>query len=89
MLVVAAEARARSGTDHTRSYFDGRMAQLSPMFDDAIARGELPSTVDREGLFTLAAGSIYFRLFIAARKVDNDFIHSLVDRVCSIFCVPK
>ena len=45
---------------YSRAYFDQRMAQLAPMFDAAIARGELPPTVDREALFTFAAGADLF-----------------------------
>lgn len=88
-LKVVAELRARSGDDHSRVYFDDRMAQLDPMFDAAIARGELPAEVDRETLFTFAAGPIYFRMFIAARRVDDDFIHAIVSNVCWLYCTPS
>ena len=65
------------------------MAQLQPMFDAAIARGELPADVDREALFTAAAGPIYFRMFIAGREVDEDLIHSVVSSVCWLHCSPS
>ena len=89
LLEVAAELRARSGTDYSRAYFDTRMTQLAPMFEAAIGRGELPANVDREALFTSAAGPIYFRLFIAGRGVDEDFIHSIVSSVCWLYCSPS
>ena len=86
LLGIAAELRSREGTDFSRTYFDARMQQLSPMFDAAIGRGELPADVDREALFTFAAGPIYFRMFIAARKVDDPFIAGVVGGVCALYC---
>ncbi|MEO6433401.1 MAG: TetR-like C-terminal domain-containing protein [Sphingomicrobium sp.] len=85
LIATAAELRARSGSDYSRAYFDRRMAQLDPMFDAAVDRGELPKEVDREALFTFAAGSIYFRMFIAARGVDGKFITTIVDHVRRIY----
>jgi hypothetical protein len=49
----------------------------------------LGSDTDREGLFTAAAGPIYFRMFIAGRQVDEDFIHSVVSKVCWLYCSPS
>jgi AcrR family transcriptional regulator len=89
LLMVAAELRAHSRGDFSRVFFHRRMAQLDPMFDAAVERGELRSEVDRETLFTLAAGPIYFRMFIAARAVDEEFIHSIVASVCWLFCSPS
>lgn len=86
LVGIAAELRSREGTDFSRTYFDGRMEQLSPMFDAAIARGELPADIDREGLFTFAAGPIYFRMFIAARAVDEAFLDQIVESVCWLYC---
>jgi hypothetical protein len=59
------------------------------MFDAPVARGELPPNVDREALFTAAAGPIYFRMFIAGRPVDEDFIRSIVSSVCWLYCSPS
>ena len=89
VMSVAAELRAHSRTDFSRTFFDRRIAQLDPMFDAAVARGELPANVDREALFTFAAGPIYFRTFIAARGVDEEFIHSIVSSICWLYCSPS
>lgn len=90
LVAAAAELRAESGADFSRAYFVRRMAQLRPMFDEAVRRGELPPETDRETLFTYAAGPIYFRLFIAARPVDPAFVDHIVDTVCETFGVgPK
>jgi len=89
LLRIAVELRARDDKEFSRTYFDRRMEQLAPMFDAAIARGELPAEVDREALFTFAAGPIYFRMFIAARRVDDDFLHAIVSNVCWLHCSPS
>lgn len=89
VMSVATELRAHSRGDFSRAFFDRRMAQLSPMFDSAIGRGELPTDVDRETLFSLAAGPIYFRMFIAGRGVDDEFIRSIVASVCWLYCSPS
>ncbi len=89
LLRIAAQLRTHSEGSYSRAYFDQRMAQLAPMFDAAIARGELPPKVDREALFTSAAGPIYFRMFIAGRPVDDDFIRSIISSVCWLYCSPS
>ena len=83
---TAAELRAQSGHDYSRTFFDHRMAQLKPMFDAAIARGELPPETDTEEMFSMIAGPIYFRLFIAARPIDPAWLDRLVESICWLFC---
>lgn len=86
VLRVAAELRGKS--DYMQDYFRKRMAQLAPMFDAAIERGELPADVDREALFASAAGPIYFRMFIAGQTVADDFVRTIVQSVCRFYCSP-
>ncbi|HEX6661578.1 MAG TPA: TetR/AcrR family transcriptional regulator [Sphingomicrobium sp.] len=85
LLAVAIELQSGSGA-YPRAYFDRRLAQLQPMFDAAIARGELSPDVDCETLFTFAAGPIYFRKFIAARPLDDAFVDQIVDNVLRLYC---
>ena len=84
VLRVAAEFRGKS--DYIQNYFQQRMAQLAPMFDAAVERGELPADVDREALFASAAGPIYFRMFIAGQVVNDDFVRLIVDSICQLYC---
>lgn len=88
LLSATAAIRRTSGTDYSRSYFDRRMEQLEPMFAAAIIRGELPADVDREHLFTFAAGPIWARTFVTGRGADDDFIRSIVEAVCRLYCRP-
>ena len=85
VLAVAIELQSGSANGYPRAYFDRRMAQLDPMFDAAVARGELPADIDRETLFSLAAGPIYFRAFIADRTVEDAFIEQIVDNVWRLY----
>ncbi len=86
VLAVAIELQAGRGA-YPRAYFDRRMEQLQPMFEAAIARGELAADVDCETLFSCAAGPIYFRKFIAARALDDAFIDEIVDNICRLYCM--
>ena len=89
LLAVAIELRSGSAGDYPRAYFDQRMAQLAPMFEAAIERGEIRADVDREELFSFAAGAIYFRTFIAGREVDDAFIDAVVSNICWLYCAPS
>lgn len=89
LVGITAELRSREGTKSSRAYFDRRMEQLAPMFDAAVERGELAADVDREELFSFAAGPIYFRMFIAARQIDDAFIDAIVANVGSLYCAPS
>lgn len=88
LMIVAAELHGNSGVDVWQSYFRHRLEQLAPMFDGAVERGELGASVDRETLITLAAGPIYFRIFISGRQVDDQLIDDVLDSVCATFCPP-
>jgi AcrR family transcriptional regulator len=86
LLAVIGALHAASGGEHARTFLDIRMAQLAPMFDAAIARGELAADVDREALIALGAGPIYFRMFVAARRAEDAFIERIIESVCAAFC---
>lgn len=86
LMIVAAELHGNSGVDVWQSYFRHRLEQLAPMFNGAVERGELGAGVDREALITLAAGPIYFRIFISGRPVDDKLIDAILDSVCARFC---
>jgi hypothetical protein len=85
-MAIAARMQADPNADYPRDYFDGRMAQLEPMFAAAIARGDLPQDIDREELFTSAAGPLWFRKFVSARPLDDAFIDRIVENVCWLYC---
>lgn len=88
VLAVAAELRSNDASGLPASYFEQRMEQLAPMFGAAIARGELAPDVDRQTLFSLAAGPIYFGMFIVGRTIDDDFVQMIVEKICRLYCPP-
>lgn len=75
--------------DLIKTNFARRMTQLDPMFDRGIERGELRGEVDREIVFTTAAGPLYFSTFISARVVDDAFLDAVVSNVCWLYCSPS
>jgi AcrR family transcriptional regulator len=89
LVSVAAGLRRALGSDYTRAYFDRRMAQLNPMFDAAIIRGELPAAVDREELFTFAAAPIWYRTFVTGRGANDADIRAVVESACWLYCSPS
>ena len=89
LIATAAALRSHHAENKPRDYFDRRMEQLAPMFEEAVRRGDLRSEVEREELFSFAAGAIYFRLFVAGRPVDDDFLRTVVSNVCWLYCAPS
>ena len=85
----AAEFQRLGKQDLIKTGFARRMTQLDPMFDRAIERGELRGEVDREIVFTTAAGSLYFSTFISARGVDDAFLDAVVSNICWLYCTPS
>lgn len=86
-LALAAALRGTPREIHLHRYWENRMQQVEPMFDAAIARGELPKDVDRIELFACAVGPIYFRSLFMAQPVDEAWIDRTVGVVCDGYCV--
>ncbi len=87
LMSAAAALRAGAAPGETERFWKSRREQLRPMFDAAVERGELPPDVDREELFAMAVGPIYFRLFISARPFDDEWLGKIVDQVCRHYCL--
>jgi len=89
VLALAAALRGTPREFHIHRFWESRMEQIGPMFDAAIARGELPEDVNRAELFTFAVGPLYFRSFFAAQAVDEDWIDRIVALVCDRYCLSR
>jgi len=87
LLAVVGELRAGGRADRARLFYNTRLGQLEPMFEAAIARGELPADFDRGDLIAFGAGPIYFRILVAGRPADDAFIERIVGLICDRFCV--
>jgi len=89
LMSVAAALQSGAAPGLGEKFWESRQQHLAPMFEAAIARGELPADVDRDRLFAMAAGPIYFRRFIASQTVTEDWLRSVVHQVCDGFNVPN
>ncbi|MBF6346818.1 TetR/AcrR family transcriptional regulator [Nocardia cyriacigeorgica] len=54
------------------AFFTARHAQSAQVIDRAVARGELPATVDAHAVIRFAVAPIYYRLFISHEPVTAD-----------------
>lgn len=87
LLAVAAAIQAGAAPGQGKRFWTSRMERLAPMFEAAVQRGELPADADREEIFSMAAGPVYFRRFIASRKIDNAWVEKVVDEICERYCL--
>jgi len=58
---------------HARTFFADRLARERPIFDRAIARGELPPQADPMLLMDLLAGAVWVRVVLRQLPVEDDF----------------
>mgnify|MGYP003578466050 CR=1 FL=1 len=89
LMSVAAALQSGAAPGLADKFWKSRQALLAPMFEAAIARGELPADIDRDRLFAMAAGPIYFRKFIASQPVTEDWVRGVANQICDSFGVPK
>lgn len=87
IMSVAAALQAGHGPGETGRFWANRQNQIRPMFDAAIARGELPADINQDDVFAMAAGPLFFRTFVIGRPVDDEFIAKVVDHVCDSYCL--
>ena len=89
LMSVAAALQGGAAPGLAEQFWESRQQHLATMFEAAIERGELPPDVDRDRLFAMTAGPIYFMKFVAAREVTEDWLRSVVHQVCDSFGVPR
>lgn len=87
LMEVAGALQAGAAPGQAERFWESRQKQLAPMFEAGIERGELPAGVDRDELFAMAAGPIYFWKFIASKQLTSDWVHRVVDQVCARYCL--
>jgi len=76
---IAAAAEQSAGDAEGRSSFwRRRLASVAPIFERAVARGELPADCDHEALLAGAVGSLYFRLLVISAPLDRSWIDRVV-----------
>jgi AcrR family transcriptional regulator len=70
-----------------RDYWQQRLALIRPLFERAIARGELPPQTDIQLLFEALIGVFYVRLFGLREPLDETLPERVVDLVLSGVCM--
>jgi len=78
VLAASLEIADGSTTDR-QARWRARLSAFDPMFDRAVARGEIAPDVDRVAIFALAAGAIHFRRIFTGEALKDDWC----DRVIS------
>lgn len=87
LMEVAGVLQSGVAPGQAERFWESRQQQLAPMFDAAIGRGELPADVNRDELFAMAAGPIYFRKYIASKRLTDDWVHKVAAQVCDRYCL--
>ena len=87
LIEVAGALQAGAAPGQAERFWASRQRQLAPMFEAAIERGELPADVDRDELFAMAAGPIYFRRFIASQPLTEAWVRKATGQVCDRYCL--
>ncbi|MEU8686651.1 TetR/AcrR family transcriptional regulator [Streptomyces sp. NPDC048611] len=64
-----------------REFFADRMALEQPVFDRAVARGELPTDTDTMLLIDLLAGAAWVRCVLRGLPLEQDFVSRAVGTV--------
>lgn len=86
LIEIAGALQSGAAPGQAERFWESRRQHLAPMFDAAIERGELPADVDRDGLFSMAAGPLYFRRFIASQPLTEEWVQSVTDQLCERYC---
>lgn len=89
LMEVAGALQSGVAPGQAERFWKSRQLQLAPMFEAAISRGELPADIDRDELFGMAAGPIYFRKFIASKPLSEDWVRKVADQVCDRYCLKQ
>ena len=89
LMAVAGALQSGVAPGQAERFWEARQRHLAPMFEAAIDRGELPADVDRDEMFAMAAGPIYFRKFIASQPLTEAWVKKVVDQVCDQYCLRK
>ena len=60
--------------DDAPTSWSQRWEQVAPIFERAVARGEITADIDAEATFAASAGAVYFRVQVMGRRIDDVWI---------------
>ncbi|MBL1087820.1 MULTISPECIES: TetR/AcrR family transcriptional regulator [Streptomyces] len=81
VATLGAVTHSRELAGHIREFFADRLARELPVFDRAVARGELAADADPTLLVDLLAGAAWFRLTLRQLPLNQDFVSHAVRTV--------
>ncbi|MEI5134638.1 TetR-like C-terminal domain-containing protein [Streptomyces libani] len=79
--VLGAATQSPELAVHIREFFADRIALEQPVFDRALARGELAPDTDTMLLVDLLAGAAWVRVVLRQLPLDKDFVSRAVGTV--------
>lgn len=74
LAALGATSRSPELASYASAFFANRLARERPIFDRAVARGELPSDADPMLLMDLLAGAVWLRVALRQMPVEDDFV---------------
>lgn len=77
VAALAASVRRPELADVAQRFFADRLARERPVFDRAVARGELPADVDPMTVMDMIAGAIWLRAVFRRQPVDDAFLRDV------------
>lgn len=69
---------------YARKYLEDRRKQMEPVVEYAIARGELPESVQPKVFIELCIAPIYYRHLISGEPLSDEFIGLLAERAAKL-----
>jgi AcrR family transcriptional regulator len=88
-IAVAALAASASHPElavSVRGFFADRLAREQPIFERAVARGELAADTDPMTIVDLIAGAIWLRVVFRGQPADSGFVSDIVRTVLHGIC---
>jgi AcrR family transcriptional regulator len=87
LQMAIASKQTPSVSSFLKDYWQHRYPSLRPLFDRAIARGELSPQADLQLLFETLLGILYVRAFLLREPLDEPLPEGIVDLVLHGVCV--
>ncbi len=81
VAALSAATRSPELAGYTQAFFADRLARERPIFERAVARGELPADTDPTLLMDLLGGAVWLRIVFRQMPIEDDFVPRAVSIV--------
>ncbi|MFG3706354.1 TetR/AcrR family transcriptional regulator [Micromonospora sp. NPDC047670] len=78
VAALAAAAHRPELAASAQRFFVDRFAREQPIFERAVARGELAKEADPMTIMDMIAGAVWLRAVFRRQRVDREFVHRVV-----------